>query len=273
MSGTTPLSASCGAHALRLRVGGRVLVEALTQVFAPGELWCVAGPNGAGKTSLLETLAGLRVPAAGRIDYDGRALPAWRPEQLARRRALMTQAHHDVFGASVLETVLLGRFPHLTGWGWEDAADRAAALEALQLLDLQTLAARDVRTLSGGERQRVALATALCQATPLLLLDEPLAHLDLHHQVACLEVLSRWLSAAPRSAIFSCHDLDLARRFATHALLLDGRGGVLAGPAREVLAPGPVSQAFGYPVVLISQDGREALVPAWPQASSSDRRA
>lgn len=146
---------ACG---LRLAAGSRTLVEALSLAFGPGELWCIAGPNGAGKTTLISVLAGLAEPAAGHVEADGRPLRAWRPEALARRRALMAQTHHDAFAASVFDTVLAHRFPHLGGWGWEREADRAAAREALARLDLAALAARNVLTLSGGERQRVALA-------------------------------------------------------------------------------------------------------------------
>ena len=120
-----------------------------------------------------------------------------------------------------------------------------------------------------GERQRVALAAALCQGAPLLLLDEPLAHLDLHHQIACLEALSHWVRSEARAVLFSCHDLNLARRFATHALLLDGRGGFHAGPVRDVLTPERASAAFGHPLVLIREGAHEALVPALGSTSSS----
>jgi len=258
-----PLAA---ASALTLRAGARTLVDALTQTFRAGELWCVAGPNGAGKTTLISALAGLAPPAAGRVEVDGIALAHWRPALLARRRALMPQTIGDAFSASVLDVVLLNRFPHLTGWGWERADDRAAARAALAMLGLDALAARDVLSLSGGERQRVALAAVLCQGAPLLLLDEPLSHLDLHHQIACLDALTRWLRADARAIVFSCHDLNLARRFATHALLLDGRGGFHAGPVRDVLSPERASAAFGHPLVLIRDGAHEALVPALQRA-------
>jgi iron complex transport system ATP-binding protein len=247
---------------LTLRAADRVLIADLTQTFAPGEMWCIAGPNGAGKTTLISALAGLSKEASGAISLDGRVLRDWRPNDLARRRALMPQASYDAFSATVLDTVMLNRFPHLTGWGWESDADRSAAHAALETLGLATLALRDVQSLSGGERQRVSLAATLCQDAPLLLLDEPLSHLDLHHQIDCLEALSGWSKAPGRSVIFSCHDLNLARRFATHALLLDGAGHAHAGPVREVLTPERASVAFGYPLTLIQQDGHEALVPA-----------
>ncbi|CAB3682403.1 ABC transporter ATP-binding protein [Trinickia soli] len=264
-AGTRP--ASLSALHLTLRAGERLLLEDFTHTFYPGEIWCVAGPNGAGKTTLMTTLAGLARPAGGHVEVDGERIDAWPGAALARRRALMPQHSHDAFGASVLDIVLLNRFPHLTGWGWERPADRAAAQVALDTLGLAALASRDVLSLSGGERQRVALAAALCQDAPLLLLDEPLAFLDWHHQIDCLTALVQWTHALPRTIVFSCHDLNLARRFATHALLLEGNGVAHAGAARDVLSPALASRAFGYPLVLIEQGGHEALVPALPGAS------
>ncbi|SAL16011.1 ABC transporter-like protein [Caballeronia peredens] len=250
------------AGGIVLRAGARTLIDGLTQTFSPGETWCIAGPNGAGKTTLIGVLAGLAKPAAGGVSLDGRALASWRAADLARARALMPQATHDAFSATVLDTVLLNRFPYLTGWGWESADDRAAARAALDALGLAPFAARDVLTLSGGERQRVALAATLCQNAPLLLLDEPLAHLDLHHQIDCLHALRDAAREDKRTVIFSCHDLNLARRFATHALLLDGRGGACAGPVADVLTPERASAAFGYPLALIRDGEHEALVPS-----------
>ncbi len=253
---------------LTLRAGERVLIADLSQTFSSGEMWCVAGPNGAGKTTLIAALAGLSKAALGDILLDETELGQWRSSKLARRRALMPQASHDAFSASVLDTVMLSRFPHLTGWGWESDADRAAAHAALDTLKLADFASRDVLSLSGGERQRVSLAATLCQDAPLLLLDEPLAHLDLHHQIDCLEALSVWTKSNDRCVIFSCHDLNLARRFATHALLLDGAGLTHAGRVRDVLTPERASAAFGYPLKLIEQDGHEALVPVIRSTSS-----
>jgi iron complex transport system ATP-binding protein len=266
MSGHTSSTGLLSAQRITLRAGARTLLADFTHTFYPGESWCIAGPNGAGKTTLLATLAGLRRPAAGHVEIDGMPVHDWPPVRLAQRRALLPQTAHDAFSASVLDVVLLNRFPHLSGWGWERAEDRAAAHEALAQLGLAEFAARDVLSLSGGERQRVALAATLCQHAPLMLLDEPLTHLDLHHQIGCLEALAAWSSETGRTPLrtllFSCHDLNLARRFATHALLLDGAGGAYAGPVRDVLTPARASRAFGYPLTLIRDGDDEALVPA-----------
>ncbi|WP_405045116.1 ABC transporter ATP-binding protein [Paraburkholderia sp.] len=256
-------------RALTLRAGSRTLVEGLTLDIGAGEIWCVAGANGAGKTTLICALAGLREAASGHVEVDGVTLRDWPPVQLAQRRALMPQDVRDAFSASVLDTVLLNRYPHLAGWGWESDDDRAAAHTALATLGLEAFAERDVLSLSGGERQRVALAAVLCQDAPLLLLDEPLAHLDLHRQIACLDALTQWVRMDSRAVVLSCHDLNLARRFATHALLLDGRGGFHAGPVREVLTAERASDAFGHALVLIRDGPHEALVPALGSANGA----
>lgn len=249
--------------AISLDAGNRRLVDHLSVRIEAGQLWCIAGPNGAGKTTLIEVIAGLRAATLGQVRIDGRALSQWRIESLARRRALMPQASHDAFGATVLDTVLIGRYPWLGGWGWDSEVDRRMAIDALALLDVDQLARRDVASLSGGERQRVALAAALCQQAPLLLLDEPLSHLDLKHQIECLNVLQRWVHVAPtqRTVVFSCHDLNLAREFATHAMLFDGAGAVMAGQVHDVLTPEHASRAFGYPLEWLGEGGRKMLVP------------
>jgi iron complex transport system ATP-binding protein len=251
-----------GVRHLGLRMGPRTLLTDFSHTFNKGEVWCIAGPNGAGKTTLISTLAGLRRPSEGEVELDDMRIEAWPLARLAQRRALMPQASHDAFSASVLDIVLLNRFPHLAGWGWERDDDREAAHAALDTLGLGAFASRDVLSLSGGERQRVALAAALCQNAPLLLLDEPLAHLDLHHQIDCLEALHAWTRGGERTVMFSCHDLNLARRFATHALLLEGNGVAHAGLACDVLTPELTSRAFGYPLVLIRDGDHEALIPA-----------
>ncbi|GAB3626355.1 ABC transporter ATP-binding protein [Pandoraea terrae] len=253
---------------LTLFAGTRKLLEGLNLRVAAGECWCLAGPNGAGKTTLLSTLAGLRpvgvAHGQGRILVQGRALAEWKLDRLSRVRALMPQQTHDAFGATALEIVLAGRHPYLAQgrWGaWESASDLAAAHAALDAVAMSAFAERDVTTLSGGERQRVALAAVFAQHTPLLLLDEPVSHLDLHHQIECLALLAARAAERTSAALFSCHDLNLARRFATHALLLDGRGGWRAGPAGEVLSAEYCSDAFGYPLRLIRDGEDEALVP------------
>jgi iron complex transport system ATP-binding protein len=238
------------AEGLALRAGARTLLSGLSLRVAAGELWCVLGPNGSGKTTLLHTLAGLRAPDAGLVRWQGRPAAQWRADDAARLRGLLPQALHDAFGASALDVVLMGRHPHLSRWAWEDAADRARAAAALAAVDLDGCAARDVTSLSGGERQRVGIAALLAQDTPLLLLDEPVAHLDLRHQVTVLQHLRALVQDHRKAVLLSIHDLNLARRFATHALLLAGDGGTpVQGDVETTMSEAHLSAAFGHQVL------------------------
>jgi iron complex transport system ATP-binding protein len=248
-------------EALRVQAGARTLVDALALQVRHGEFWCLLGPNGAGKTMLLHTLAGARAPAAGTVQIAGRPLQLWGAQALAGWRGLLPQQLHDAFGAPVLDVVLQGRHPHLSRWAWEGEADRALARAALQRVDLAGFEARDVTTLSGGERQRVALATLLVQDPPLALLDEPLAHLDLSHQLGIAELLADEVHRRGRAVVMSVHDLSLAQRVGTHALLL-GAGTALAGPLDEVMREETLSRVVGHRLHRHEAEGRVWWLPA-----------
>ena len=240
---------------IALRAGakpeGRLLCSGLDISIAPGERWVLLGPNGAGKSTLLMSLAGLIQPDAGSIVLGDLPLPAWPSEALARTRAWCPQFWLDPFPVSAWETVacaIIATRPEL-----ESERVQQIAREWLTQLDADHLADVDVRTLSGGERQRVALATACAQDAPLLLLDEPTSHLDWSHQAVLQALLKRW-SQDGGTVLAAVHDLNLAWTFATHALLLDGRGGAIWGKREEVLTAEALASAYGVPVNII-EDG------------------
>ncbi|NWK45292.1 ABC transporter ATP-binding protein [Ralstonia pickettii] len=248
-------------HDLRVAVDGRVLVERLSMTATAGQLWCVVGPNGAGKSTWLSVLAGLRSPDGGSVALDGVPLADWPPLAMARRRAFLPQALHDTFPITVYDAVMTGRHPHLARWEWEGDADARAVDAAVSALQLQSLAQRDVRTLSGGERQRVAMAAVVAQEARVLLLDEPVAHLDLHQQVAVLRLLREGCRKQGWLVVLTVHDLNLARRFATHALLMDGAGHTTAGIAAEVLTPEHCARVLRTPIAEVANGRHTALIP------------
>ncbi|MGE5337173.1 MAG: ABC transporter ATP-binding protein [Gemmatimonadota bacterium] len=233
---------------LNLHAGRRELVRGLDLQVNAGERWVVLGPNGAGKSTLLATLAGVRSASRGQIVLAGRELEDWTVEQMAEQRALVTDRWHDPFSASVLDTVLTARYR----LGAADAAGERVARAWLTEFDCASLVEHDVTSLSRGERQRVALATALAQDTPLVLLDEPIAHQDPRHQVLVLDRLAR---AQQRTLIASLHDMNAAVRFATHALLLTGRGDWMAGRAAEMLTAPRLSALFDTDVITLPRQG------------------
>ena len=246
---------------LALAVPGRTLCAGLDLDVHPGECWAIVGPNGAGKTTLLAALAGLRAPAAGEIAYDDMPLPALAPRERARRRGWLPQDSVDFFPATVLETVLVGRHPHLARWQWETAGDVERARRALADVGLGGFDARQTGSLSGGERRRVALAAVLAQDADLILLDEPSSHLDLVHQIAARDLLARLTHERGKAVVMVLHDLHLALRYADHAVALGG-GHAAAGPASAILDADALSALFGHRLLALGEGNARTFVPA-----------
>ena len=253
---STPLLA---AHALSVSIGGQPVVRELHLALHPGERLVLLGRNGVGKTTLLHTLAGLHAADAGEVRLAGKTYADLGHRGAAPLRGLLPQHQGDVFAASVLETVLIGRHPYLARWDWESAADANLARAALAAVGLADFAARSLHTLSGGERQRVALATLLVQQPRVYLLDEPLAHLDLNHQVAVLELMSRRVREEGAALVMVLHDVNLAARYCDWALLLFGEGEYEFGDA--VPDARALSRLYGYPLRVIQDGDRRWFVP------------
>jgi iron complex transport system ATP-binding protein len=247
---------------LTLQVAGRTLVRDLDVAIAAGECWSIIGRNGAGKSTLLRTLAGLRRADQGAVLVDGRRLPDWPLDELARRRAYLAQSRHDAFAYTAIDTVLSARHPYHAKRYWEGSDDHQAALRALAAMEVEHLATRDVRTLSGGERQRVAIASLLAQDTALLLLDEPANALDLAHQASVMGLLARMCRRQNKTVVMIGHDLNLAHGISTHALLLRGDGGWHAGPVSQVMQPALLGDYLGHPIEMIEHGGRRIFIPS-----------
>lgn len=238
------------AAALTLAFPGRTLIRGLSFEVRPGECWAVLGNNGSGKTTLMHALAGVRRPYSGQVSLDGTALSTLGAGERARRIGLLLQDEPVEFWGSVLDYVCLGRYPHRRSlFGW-DAEDERQARAQLERMDLAQLADRALTTLSGGERQRARLALVLTQDPAFYLLDEPLQHLDLRHQVLTLQCLAGLARAADRAVVMVLHDPRLARNACDHALLLFDTDAPLAGPAAAVLTPGNLERLYGVPVPL-----------------------
>jgi iron complex transport system ATP-binding protein len=257
MNATAPMLACRG---LTLTVPGRTLCRDVAFDVRAGECWVVVGPNGAGKSTLLRTLAGLRPPAAGIVELDGNDIANWAPRRRAQRLGFLPQDTFDAFPATALEIALGGRHPHVRRWHVESADDERLARDALAAVGMGDAALRDVQTLSGGERRRVALATLLAQDTPVMLLDEPTNHLDVAHEVRTLALLANLARDRGRAVVMALHDLTLAARHATHAVLL-GCDKVEAGPAGALLDAERLSALYGQPLVAVAHPRGTAFLP------------
>lgn len=214
----------------------------------------VLGPNGSGKTTLLRVLSGALQPSSGTITFDDQPLRGFATSTLARRLAVVPQETHLAFDYSVLEIVLMGRYPHLGPFEFEGPADIASAHAALTATGTDHLADRTFGTLSGGEKQRVIIASALAQlgegasdhrgAGRVLLLDEPTASLDLRYQIEVASLLRRLHDRQDITIVLTTHDVHFAARVCSQLVLL-GNGLVLAqGTPKEVLTTSRIATLY-----------------------------
>jgi iron complex transport system ATP-binding protein len=237
---------------LTVNYGLRTVLRNVSLRVGRGEVLAVIGPNGAGKSTLIRAASGGLRPLRGRALLDGLEAHSLPPDLRARRVAIVPQAMRLPEAFTVLETVLMGRTPYLGWLGRESRSDYSLAQAAMERTDVADLAGRCIGELSGGEQQRVLIARALAQAAPILLMDEPTAHLDLKHQVDLLN-LARDLAHTERLAVLvALHDLNLAAQFADRvALLVSGELRTLGLPT-EVLTPTNLSTAYGLAVSVIT---------------------
>jgi iron complex transport system ATP-binding protein len=246
---------------LTVRVPRRVLIEDLDLVVEAGSFLAILGPNGVGKSLAMHTMAGLRPADSGDVFLDDTSIGVLTRQRVASKLALLPQYTEDIFPATVFDTVMIGRHPHIGRLRWETADDRNIALDALSRVDLEGFADRDVLTLSGGERRRLAVAQVLTQQPAIYLLDEPTNHLDPQHQLDVLG-LFRDKARAGDTIVASLHDVNLAARFADRCLLLFGDGRWIAGVSDEVLTEDGLSELYSTNIVTLPWEGTRVFVAA-----------
>lgn len=255
---------------LTVSVPGRTLVRELNFELESGELIAILGQNGAGKSLTLHTLAALRNAEAGDVELDGKPINTFSRRAVAQRMALLPQNSEDIFPATVFDTVLIGRHPHIEPLRWESSHDRQFAEDCLRKMDLAELADREIGTLSGGERRRLAIAQTLAQDPQIFLLDEPTNHLDPQHQ---LDVLELFVERARLGAgVIAClHDVNLAARFADRCLLLYGDGRWHLGESKDVLSEERLSELYRVRMEAIDWRGIKLFVAVGSTASEFKR--
>lgn len=249
------------ARSLSVAIGERVLCRELDLRLEAGECWGLLGANGIGKTTLLHTLAGLRPARSGDILVDGTDLAALDRRTVARKVGVLFQDSRDTFPATVMETALGGRFPHMSPWRLETGGDRDIAAASLELVGLSDLHYRQVNTLSGGERRRLALATLFTQSPFLFLLDEPTNHLDLHHQITLLDLVSERVTHHGGGVLMSLHDVNLVTRFCSHAVLMIDADTVITGPVEEVIGADNLSRLYRHAIREVVDNRRRYYFP------------
>ena len=230
--------------------GQSQLLRGIDLKVAPGEMVGLVGPNGTGKSTLLNIASRTLKPQQGRVLLGGVDVQQLSPRSRASRVSMVPQSPAVPTGFSCMEVVLMGRNPHLGLLQWEGPRDLEIVQHAMELTGTDEFASRPIATLSGGERQRVFIARALSQGAPLLLLDEPTAHLDIGYQPAVLDLIQRVRTEMGVSVLAAMHDISLAAQYCQRIAVLH-QGSVHAiGTPEEVVTTEVVSEAFGAEVAI-----------------------
>ncbi|PWU22254.1 MAG: hypothetical protein C5B48_10385 [Candidatus Rokuibacteriota bacterium] len=249
--------------------GGRpgFAIRNLSFSVGEGEIFGMIGPNASGKTTVIRLLSKVLEPARGEIVLGGERVSRLSRAAVATRVAVVPQHVPLGFPYTVEELVLMGRFPHAPRRFFESAEDVAGAHRAMEATGVLGLRDAALDDLSGGERQRVMLARALCQGAPLLVLDEPTAHLDLRHQAEFVELLRRFNRDARLTVILVSHDLNLAAEVCERLLLLEAGAAVVVGPAESVLEESRLQSVYGCRVVVDKHpvSRRPTVQIVWPE--------
>mgnify|MGYP001418365350 CR=1 FL=1 len=241
--------ASIEVNALSVQLGGIRILKDISFTLGPGELVGIIGANGSGKTTLLRCVAGLLRNFGGVVRVNGLSVGEVRRQTLARVVSYMPQ-RADVHPFTAIETVLMGRYPHLGKFEFESEYDREIALKAMRQTETAHISERRLDSLSGGERQRLLMARVLVQDTPIMLLDEPTSSLDLAHRLAAMDLVKSQVTRKRGITVAAIHDLFLASRYCDRLMLLIDGELFACGTPKHVLTPHNVKQAFGVEVVI-----------------------
>jgi iron complex transport system ATP-binding protein len=248
-------------QSLDVSIAGKKIADGLDLELTPGQFWGLLGPNGIGKTTLLKCLAGLSTPDSGTVLLEDQSMVEIPRRAIARLLGMLQQHTVYVFDASVLETALTGRHPHLGHWKREGAHDKQKALDAIRAVDLDGFENRCVTGLSGGEARRLAFASLLVQEPAILLLDEPTNHLDMRHQVRIMDRVEEQVKNLQRCAITALHDVNLAARYCSHILMLFGDGKWRAGHVDDLLNRKMLQQLYSCPVESVQTSAGKRFLP------------
>lgn len=235
---------------LHAHFGNQTVLRDITFTLKRGEILGLIGPNGSGKTSLLRCISGVHPSWQGEITFANSAVEEMSIRERAKQFAVVPQNAQMPGAFTVWESVALGRTPHLNWLGQLSDKDKARIDWALQAAEVDTMKNRMLGQLSGGEQQRTLLARALAQDAPILLLDEPTAHLDLHHQIAFLSLLQRLVAQEELAVLIALHDLNLASVYAQRLLLLDIGSIQAEGSPSDVLTSKILRKVYKAPLTV-----------------------
>lgn len=231
----------------RSRREEKVISQHLELAITPGEVVMLMGPNGSGKSTLMHTMAGLLPPLSGEVIISGKPLSNLKMKELARLLSLVLTERIPAGNMSISDIVAVGRYPYTGFRGSLRSEDKAVIHEALTACHLDGMQERLYSTLSDGEKQRVMIARALAQETPLILLDEPTAHLDLPSRLEVTTMLRTLARSLGKSILISTHELDLALGWADTIWLMDRAGEIVSAAPEDLILDGHIERVFGAP--------------------------
>ena len=246
---------------LKFSYGQTPVIRGLDFTLKAGEWLTVLGPNGSGKSTLISVLLRILQRNKGTILYDGQNLDDWDRKQLAQRIAVVYQKNEIPFGFSVKDIIEMGRYPYQGKWHRWSNSDQKAVDRAIQLTHVEDFLDKNYRQLSGGEQQRVLIARAIAQEPDVLILDEPIAHLDLRFQYEVLHLCQKLQQEEGLTILSVLHEINLAAEFSDRLLLMN-RGTLLAkGVPGEVIKPRTIKEAYGINIEIVEKNGKPYLFP------------
>jgi iron complex transport system ATP-binding protein len=243
--------------------GEKPILKNVSLAVEQGELVAILGHNGSGKTTLLRCISGYLTPTAGMVRIGGQAVSSLSARKLAQRMALVPQNPVMEFDFTVRDIVLMGRNPHLKRFAGETDADFAAADAALARTGMTALSDRSVLTLSGGEWQRTIIARAICQKSDVMLLDEPVASLDVKHQIEILRLVRSLCRENGISALCVMHDVNLSAHYSDQILLLKGGETLACGSPYNVVTAPLLQEAYGIEAEVREVQGHPFMIPRY----------
>lgn len=259
------------AEGLGAGYGGRTVWRGMDFVIDRPGLVSIIGPNGVGKSTLMHTMNGIIEPREGRVLLNGRNVSDMNPREMAEIVAYVPQASDETFPMSVMDTVLMGRYPR-SGYVTTEE-DLGVAADCLELLGISDLAMRGFDELSAGQHQKVMIGRGLAQEPGVLLLDEPTSNLDIYHQLYVMKLLRDIAREKDMIVIAICHDLNVASRFSDRIILLSNGRIHADGTAEEVVTPNNIEEVYGVRAEIVPVDGRPyAIFHADESSSLGSRR-
>ena len=246
------------ARNVNFSYAAKPVMENVSFVIDEAQIVAVIGPNGSGKTTLLKIINGMLFPVSGQMFVDGKETGRWRRKEIAQKVAIVSQETSLIFPFFAEEIVLMGRFPHLGSYSFEDKKDYKIIRESMEKTDTLSFANRRFSELSAGERQRVLIARALAQEPKILLLDESTVFLDIKHQAQFLALLRQLNLEQKLTVIFVTHDINLAAQNANRIILLDSGKIYAIGNSAEVITAANIKEVYDVDI-LVDQNPQNGL--------------